>query len=530
MKSLITLPIAALLAVACFAQDNFFGTLPFVSKPGASQFPGISLDGSPEHARALAVYKRLLQAKGDFRHPLPGFALRREERRVAGIDYEYPEIVLEEKAYQVCASFGPDADAAIAWLLSHELTHYFEKHAWRRGIATDHAAHEAEAEYLGGFLMFSAGYGVFTQGGELIERLYKAYGLPFNLKGYPTLEERKKQAARSAEKLLSMVDAWQMANMLAAIGKYAEAYEYYQYLLMQYQSRELYYQLGLMAMLEALQQGRETGPKFRYPLEPGLAPAVAGGTGKWGASDEALHYAIHHFDAVISLDPGYAPAYLGKAVAFEMLGEHARARFYAVAEAQQAAANTREYAQTGLDAAVLIGIIDYREGNILKAENAFREAAAKGAAWGAHNLKVLYNDTREFPSNIAGADAALERIDDQAMRGIAQGVRFDPKMAQNISGQIIFNQNPQQGRQSRLLISHDKRRSRQVLIHLANKDYAGKTLKGIARGARREAVVKEYGEPIRTMQTSYGEIMTYASMLFFIDAGGKVERWAVYAM
>ena len=171
------------------AQERSFGTLPLVNKAKAPSLPGAKLADSTAFRKALTVYNRLVQARGDLRFPVPAFSMRREERRVAGIDYDQLEIILEEKAYQVCNSYGADAEAAMAFLLSHELTHYYEKHAWRRGFVADYsdlkigmkldslidgAANETEADYLGGFLAYSAGYGLFDKGGDLIQKLYTA--------------------------------------------------------------------------------------------------------------------------------------------------------------------------------------------------------------------------------------------------------------------------------------------------------------------------------------------------------------------
>ncbi|MBK9487514.1 MAG: hypothetical protein IPO07_01035 [Haliscomenobacter sp.] len=120
------------------AQERSFGTLPLINKPGiVLASSGSKKIDSVQYRRVLNIYNRLVQARGDFRFPVPSFNLVAEERRVAGIDYDQLNIVLEEKALGVCNSFGADADAAIAFLLAHELTHYYEKHAWRSGFAED---------------------------------------------------------------------------------------------------------------------------------------------------------------------------------------------------------------------------------------------------------------------------------------------------------------------------------------------------------------------------------------------------------
>ena len=75
------------------------------------------------------IFQKLVEARGDFRMKKPEkIYLRDEVSRVASIDYNKLEIVIEQKAYDVCKNFG---ESAVAFLIGHELTHYYEKHAWR---------------------------------------------------------------------------------------------------------------------------------------------------------------------------------------------------------------------------------------------------------------------------------------------------------------------------------------------------------------------------------------------------------------
>ncbi|MBK6949034.1 MAG: hypothetical protein IPH16_14130 [Haliscomenobacter sp.] len=183
-KHPLALLVGMLVLCAAHAQERSFGTLPLAQKTKTSSLSGGRLADSSGYRKALNVYNKLVQARGDFRFPVPAFLMTREENRVAGINYDQLEIVLEEKAYKVCATYGAQSDAAMAFLLGHELTHYYEKHAWRRGFAADYrdlpiglkldslldgAANETEADYLGGFLAYSAGYGLFDKGADLMQ-------------------------------------------------------------------------------------------------------------------------------------------------------------------------------------------------------------------------------------------------------------------------------------------------------------------------------------------------------------------------
>ncbi|MBK9723170.1 MAG: hypothetical protein IPO78_16425 [Saprospiraceae bacterium] len=188
--------------ILLFAQESTLSTLPIVQTEQNVPTSSTNNIRNEDFERILKIYNKLVNARGDFRYPVPKLFLRKEVSRVASIDYNKLEIVIEEKAYKTCLQYG---DAAIAFLLGHELTHYYEKHAWRNNFAYaysdlqigqemekfhDQTANETEADYLGGFLAYSAGYGMFEKADSIIIQLYKEYKLSDQLKGYPSLQDR----------------------------------------------------------------------------------------------------------------------------------------------------------------------------------------------------------------------------------------------------------------------------------------------------------------------------------------------------
>lgn len=526
------------------AQSRSFGTLPLAQKPKASQQEGLSMSDSPKYQKALEVYNRLVAARGDFRYPVPAFSMRKEERRVAGMDYDQLEITLEEKAFDVCETYGDKADAALAFLLGHELTHYYEKHAWRRGFVSDFkglkiamkldsliddAANETQADYLGGFLAYSAGYGLFDKGPEVIKKLYDAYNLPASLPGYPSLADRQTLGQRTEEKLQRLVEVFDMANLLTAVGKYSEAYEYYRFVLMEYQSREIYNNLGVTAVLDALQYFKEGELKFRYPVELDLESSATKGSGMVDARSKLLQQALLHFDAAISLDPHYAPAYLNKACVYALMGDVKRAQFYAEEEAGPAA-HQYNYPKTALDVDVLSGILEAGKGNTDKAKEIFGTAAAAGSALAAINLKLLNNEALETePTGMVGLLKA-EKIDDQALALIADDAKFEPKKSITLSKTLTFHQNSKQGPNSFLYVSQNSQTEVNTFFHVTGPDYTGKTARQIGLGDNRAAIVKAYGEPLRTVETPQGQMMVYKKTIFILGAKGVLKRWVNYIL
>ena len=524
------------------AQNRSFGTLPLVLKPGATGDAGAKIEHNPKYELALKVYNRLVAARGDFRYPVPAFSMRGEERSVAYMNYDDLEITLEEKAFDVCAAYGDAAEPAIAFLLGHELSHYYEKHAWRRGFVSefkdlkigitldslvDDAANETEADYMGGFLAYSAGYGLFDRGADMIRKLYAAYGLPERLSGYPDLADREAMSRRTAEKLARLVEVFEMANMLTAIGNYAEAYQYYRFVLMEYQSREIYNNLGVTAVLDALQYFKPTEVKFRYPLELDLESSSLRGLGMADIRSQLLRQALLHFDAAISLDPNYAPAYLNKACTFALLGDIKRAQFYAESEARSIA-QQNNYAKTALDADVLLGILEADRGNTEQAKQLFQRAAADGSAVAAVNLKLLNKEPLVMERATVAGPQKAERIDEQTLAAIADDAHFEPEKSVALNKDLSFHQNPKQGANSRLFISQNERTGITTFFHITGTGYAGKTVRQIGLGDDRAAIVAAYGEAQRTIETPAGQIMVYKRILFILNADGKLTRWANY--
>ena len=540
MRKLICFAICCVLCYSASAQERSFGTLPLVKKPGASSSGNGKKIDSVQYKKVVGIYNRLVQARGDFRYPVPSFSISTEERRVAGIDYDQLSIVIEEKALGVCYSLGNNADAAIAFLLGHELTHYYEKHAWRSGFAADYkdlkigiqldnladdAANETEADYLGGFLAYSAGYGLFQKGTEIIQSLYKAYGLKNDIPGYPSLSDRQALSRRSAERLARLTEAYDMANLLTAIGKYTEAYEYYRYILMEYQSREIYNNLGVTACLDALQYFKPNELKYHYPIELDLESSAAKGDGLANARDQLLRQAILHFDAAISLDPNYAPAYLNKANAYALLGDLNRARFYANVEARQAA-KTGNYPKTNVDVDVLMGIIEARSNSTDKAKAFFKAAETAGSAAAKINNRILLKQAPAAAAAPPMTLAKVERIDSLTLADISKDPFFDNKRTVDISSKLRFLQNPQIGKSSLLFISQNTRSDERIFLHVTSPNYPGKTARNIGLGDVRNSIVSAYGQPERTVETPQGQIMVYKSILFVLGPDGKLQRWA----
>jgi len=518
-----------------------FGTLPMVQTSDSTPTSVSNNVGGRSNDFRLVkkIYDRLVEARGDSRFPVPQVFLRDEVSRVASIDYDNLEIVLELKAFNACKPYG---DAAIAFLLGHELTHYYEKHAWKSSFASenidlkvgksirtvqDQVANETQADYLGGFLAYSAGYGMFAKGDELIRGLYKEYGIGEKLEGYPSLTDRMELARRSAQKLESLVDVFEMANFMASIGKYPEAFEYYQYILKHYQSREIYNNVGVNVLFQAIQLFDPKVLKFKYVVELDLESAGSRDVGAASKREELLKQAIRYFDNAISLDPEYAPAYLNKATAYALLGDTTRAMFFANKEAFDVATRN-ENSKTLIDISILSGILMAKAGNTSGAQMMFERGVQMNSELAKENLEILKNgyvpSIEKAPSKTAPKDAIggfdlatiLSKMSPPVIldKTVSLSNAFSFFQWDSLDCQLIYNLNHQEEVYNYFLITKPNSKSRTIL--------------DIGIGSTMAEVLKLYGEASNRIETPQGAILVYPNLIFIIGNENKVTKWGSY--
>lgn len=526
------------LLLSASAQNRSFGTLAMIENPRPGRSGSVKLD-SAKIKKAEDIYNRLVNARGDFRYPVPTFQVSGTDQWVASMDYNEMKISLESKAYKVCESMGAFEEAAVAFLLGHELSHYYEKHAWKRGFAKEFRdlpiglkidslqediSNETEADYLGGFLCYSAGFGIFDKAEELMKKLYKEYNLPEKLKKYPSLSDRQKMSKRTGEKLRKLINVFDLANLLTVSGNYSEAYKYYKYILMQYQSREIYNNLGTTSLLDAMQYLSEKELKFKYPIQLDLSSSQKDGFSN--LSGKLIRQSILHFDAAINLDPDYAPARLNKACAYALLGDRVRARFYGDVEAR-AVAEKNEDKATLSKISVLLGILEAQSGNVDAATKLFEAASKEGNALAGTNLKILKNEPlgeEKEPS----LGLKKEKIDNQNLKSLIAENQFSNLRTIPIEEGINCNYVENQGPSSILFVAENGNSDLNWYFHCTKPGYKEATARNIKVGASRSEIVAAYGNPARTIETPLGPIMAYRSIIFVLNNDNKLDRWIVY--
>jgi tetratricopeptide (TPR) repeat protein len=519
-------------------QANKLFTPSLIAVPNAQPTSAAhNVSDADKLARVKKIYYRLVSARGDYRYPVPQVFLRDEESRVASIDYQALEIVLESKAYEVCDSFG---DAAIAFLLGHELTHYYEKHAWRSEYSyqnkdlhvakkmmheDDLVANEVQSDYLGGLLAYSAGFGLFERSDSMIARLYAAYHLKPEIPGYPSFKERLTLAQRSTEKLQSLARIYDMANYLVATGMHEEAEVYYRYLLMFNPSSQLYNNAGYNALSLAMTFMDSSEVKYQYSMELDLRSQGGRDVGLGNPKRFILLRAIEFFNSAIALDPEYAPAYLNKATACALLKDTLGARYFCEHDAIPLALKNN-LKKTWVDARILSAILNDQSGDVQGAKTILQELVAESAL-AQVNLDIVNGGKLSMPTP-GTFRSFVDTVSSINLVSFSKRPQFLTAAVESIDGHQTFYPYSLDSLKMNIQFNLNED-TRMITYFMVTKPGAHvATQLGIKPGNTRKQVEKLYGKPRKILETPQGSILAYQSNLFILNEEQKVIRWINY--
>lgn len=373
--------------------------------------------GNTPQVIAQQVLDQLYATNGNYTFKKPNLVLSKENRKVAAYTPWKNTIVLDEKAYAICQSFGRDSLAALAYILGHELVHAYQTEIRKGNVRTSFLAYsrnynsdirvEKAADIQGIFNAQLAGYPVIRVMPRVIERIYEIYGLMGQTPpGYPTLAERKASSDEVLAIAEELVDVFEAANYLSVIGRYSLAASAYEYILQYYQGVEVYNNLGLSYVLGAQEFWNPQTDNFIYPLEVDwyskIARSVSRGAEAFDPTLEPMRLALlenatAQFEKVTKLAPNYWPARINMVCALNMMGKSVEALKYAELNLTGKKQRRRQISEQERERADLALGITYAlyPGGLRKAEAAaiFRQVAQSGyvvnALYGQQNLQYL---------------------------------------------------------------------------------------------------------------------------------------------
>jgi hypothetical protein len=513
---------------------------------------------------AKSVFDRLIAAKGDFSKRSPTLVISDAVKKVAVAKPRKSEVTLELKAYEACRKMGKDSLNALAVLLGHELIHIYNEHDWKRHFAAaqsdtldavkklktvkDGLQLELQSDHLGGLLGYAAGFQTLDIMPRLLDTLYNFYPLPKKSnRNYPSLDERKMIAQESMQALQDKIQVFEMAKYLIALEQYEAAKYYLEFILKDFQSRELYNNLGVVCTQAAIQKLDAKALKYGFPIELDGSSRLAKGQtrGDFGWSpevDELLNLAIDYFKQASLLDENYPPAMLNQACAYTLLSHsevdhYRRAKFYAE-EAEILSTDNTEWSKTKSDVKVILGIIAERQSDSLKAKKYFTEAIEMGNTLAVLNLRILENlplqvslgTDEELSMGFADDGGKVRLADFNIDRGVVQLFRgnLDVKNIVSVDEDRKANCGLSVHENSRSYI-HAVSREEYAFVQVSEGVSSPLGL-DISIGDHYDQLVKVYGQPFRRIETIGGSLLVYYNQALIVemDEQQKVAKLGVF--
>jgi len=298
-----------------------------------------------------SVYNNLNEAIGDISHEPPTLVLSSSKRSVARYIPSINKIEFEYAAYEICRKLGPDSLNAVAFILAHELAHYYRDHSWLSKAGTAYIGtdlgqklqdldvamdttikYEAEADEFSYYYSKIAGYSI-KAAPILYDSLYSNYSLPNDIPHYPSLAERKEISLRVQENANDLNKLFDLASVLILKGEYnCAAILYRQILNSKFGSREIFNNLGVVYAFEGLKYVKDGLSKIDFPFSIELTSRLSESQRSTLKNDslKSLAYfkkADDMFNKAIKLDDNYLPSKINTVIISALLQDFRRANY-----------------------------------------------------------------------------------------------------------------------------------------------------------------------------------------------------------
>ena len=245
--------------------------------------------GDEKRADKLAlvhqVYAQLLQTIGSPTNA-PVLNILAKDKTGIQADVVYKpgnpgRIEMGEAVLDICLTFGPDSDAALACLLGHELAHFQYRHGGKQGffsplIMPNNGPYsstnlEALADKSGVFIAYLAGYDALTVAPAVYSKLYDTFMLDNQLPGYPTRAQRLKIVADTTERVQELAQLFEIGEISHLLRDYEAASHAFTALVARYPTAITLNNLGVIKLNQALirMKSAREDPRLGYmfPIE-----------------------------------------------------------------------------------------------------------------------------------------------------------------------------------------------------------------------------------------------------------------------
>lgn len=481
-----------------------------------------------DEAMLKEVYDNLKKVVDDQRKSWPTISSISVRNGVASYVSHENTIYVDREAIDICKRFGPAAKDALAFVIGHEMTHFYQKHEWKvSGFVSyfmvsvedfrEHREHERQADIYGGFIAQQAGYSTIALVPDLLEAIYQTYALSENENDtYPSLSERKLLAAESCQIAGDLINAYQTANYMMVIGYFEEAFNLYDYISKSIKFKELHNNMGL-ASLSALLLLENTG--LQYPLEISTDIPIER-SGVFRSRKSMADAAEKHLRTAFQWDPGYADAAIHLISALDLNQK--------TGEALRLFQRLRKSVLTPKQSAKLFisaGNLFAREGNKAEATSYYQQALSQKA--GDYYKDMAQDNLNQSLDNNGGRPplriipmqkvvSPVDEIDLGRVNTFSRQIQVNPEytfFSTEISHSVITS------------FQSDNRKIRIQFVHSPKV-----TVDGIGIGSPAYLLSNKFPKGFETYRFNDGIFLMQISkgLIFQVNDQGIIENWGVF--
>ena len=234
--------------------------------------------------KVLKIFDNIIFSIGnDFPSP-PSLEFSNTENNPAWISPSKQTIFIENKLITLLCD-DENFSEKIAYIISHEIAHHYLNHGWMKDIDFSYSStigdylydqsysveqrknDEIQADNFGGFYSKISGYNSLDYGSKVLSEVYKHYNLKENISGYPSLEERKEIVQSSIDRTEKLALFFDLGNLALITENYFQAKTCFDVILKNnFNSREIFNNIGLTYLIEAINNSEENISQYNYPI------------------------------------------------------------------------------------------------------------------------------------------------------------------------------------------------------------------------------------------------------------------------
>ena len=296
--------------------------------------------------RIEKIFDDLIDGIGNNSIYPPSLEFSDEERSVATMgDYT---ITIERKVINLFCG-QENFDDKMAYIIGHELAHHYLNHSWMANTGLGYSSignyieenspmysknqrklSESQADLYAGFYGMISGYNTLAYAKQTLELVYEAYKLPKEISGYPSYDERIEIIDSKIENANDLALIFEAGNILLLNKNYKLSKYCYEFILKQFNSREIYNNLGLSYLLYGVSISDESINSLLFPIsldQTTRAEVITTRSGSFTDNPiKMFEIALKEFKKSQNLDSNYQPAIQNMAVAEFLILENYKLR------------------------------------------------------------------------------------------------------------------------------------------------------------------------------------------------------------